>query len=91
MKRGGQRQEKEKKWRKQRERAVYKQTPFNKFVFSGCRVSVVCEVLPVWFLTVAIHFTECWELLIRLANGACNFAENKTQNTVNHRKKLQLL
>lgn len=70
---------------------MYKQTPFNKFVFSGGRVAVVCEVLPVRFLTVAIHFTESWELLIRLANGACNFVENKTHNTLNHRKRLQLL
>lgn len=33
----------------------------------------------------AINFSECYEPLIRLANGACNLAEAKTHSTLNCR------
>lgn len=69
----------------QGEIGVYKQTPCNKFVFSRCQVprpSLWLSVRSVLFglacaRAVAINFTECYEPLIRLANGACNLAEAK--------------
>ena len=67
------------------ESGVYKQTPCNKFVFSRCQVpwpslrlsvrSILFGLACAW--AAAINFTECYEPLIRLANGACNLAEAK--------------
>lgn len=70
---------------RQRERGVYKQTPCNKFVFSRCQVprpSLRLSVRSILFSlacagAAAINFTECYEPLIRLANGACNLAQAK--------------
>lgn len=74
-----------KKRRKQRETGVYKQTPCYKFVFSRCQVlwpSLRLSVRSILFglacaRAVAINFTECYEPLIRLANGACNLAASE--------------
>lgn len=70
---------------REREMRVYKQAPCNKFVFSRCQVpwpSLRLSVRSILFglacaRASAINFTECYELLIRLANGACNLAEAK--------------
>lgn len=68
-----------------RERGVYKQTPRNKFVFSRCQVpwpglwlsvrSILFSLAGDW--AASINFTECYDLLITLANGACNLAAAK--------------
>lgn len=70
---------------REREMRVYKQAPCNKFVFSRCQVpwpSLRLSVRSILFglacaRASAINFTECYEPLIRLANGACNLAEAK--------------
>lgn len=80
-----------KKRQREKEIRVYKQSGWNKFVFSKCQLPwpwlSVRSILFVLACTraAAINFTECSEPLIRLANGACNLAESETHSTLNCR------